>query len=101
MEEDIVVTKFQLPCQVMQKRSTCSPYQREFILLYIDLVSGVSALLAWFPASWASKIGPCFIGRKVAPYNCRREVAIVFPHREVEGLQSDAVDQVLEAVKVQ
>ena len=31
-KEDIVVTKFQLPYQVMQKRSTCSPYQREFIL---------------------------------------------------------------------
>ena len=32
----------------------------------VDLVSGVSALLAWFPASWASKIAPCFIGE--APY---------------------------------
>ena len=28
----------------------------------IDLASGVSALLAWFPASWASKVAPCFIG---------------------------------------
>ena len=28
----------------------------------IDLVSGVSALLAWFPASWANKVAPCFIG---------------------------------------
>ena len=33
-KEDIVVTKFQLPYQVMQKRSTCSPYHREFILLF-------------------------------------------------------------------
>ena len=28
----------------------------------VDLVSGTTALLAWFPASWASKIAPCFLG---------------------------------------
>ena len=28
----------------------------------IDLASGVSALLAWFPASWTCKVAPCFIG---------------------------------------
>ena len=27
----------------------------------VNLTSGVSALLAWFPASWASKIAPCFL----------------------------------------
>ena len=27
----------------------------------VDLVSGTTALLAWFPASWASKIAPCFV----------------------------------------
>jgi hypothetical protein len=47
-KEDIVVTKFQLPYQVMQKRSTCSPYQREFILPY--------PLLLRFPCSTAKKV---------------------------------------------
>ena len=45
----------------------------------VDLVSGVSALLAWFPASWASKIAPCFLGKKVAPYNSRRKLPLFVP----------------------
>ena len=65
----------------------------------VDLVSGVSALLAWFPASWASKIAPCFIGEEGGSIQVLQEVAIVCPHREFEGLQRDAVDQVLQAVK--
>ena len=62
-------------------------------------LSGVSALLAWFPASWASKIAPCFIGEEGGSIQLLQEVAIVCPHREFEGLQRDAVDQVLQAVK--
>ena len=65
----------------------------------VDLVSGVSALLAWFPASWASKIAPCFIGEEGGSIQLPQEVAIVCPHREFEGLQRDAVDQALQAVK--
>ena len=65
----------------------------------VDLVSGVSALLAWFPASWASKIAPCFIGEEGGSIQLPQEVAIVCSHREFEGLQRDAVDQVLQAVK--
>ena len=65
----------------------------------MELVSGVSALLAWFPASWASKIAPCFIGEEGGSIQLPQEVAIVCPHREFEGLQRDAVDQVLQAVK--
>ena len=55
--------------------------------------------IAWFPASWASKIAPCFIGEEGGSIQLPQEVAIVCPHREVEGLQRDAVDQVLQAVK--
>ena len=47
-KKTFVVTKFQLPYQVMQKRSTCSPYQREFILPY--------PLLLRFPCSTAKKV---------------------------------------------
>ena len=55
------------------------------------LVSGTSALLT-FPASWASKIVPCFLGKGVVPsFSC--------PLRVFEGLQREAADQVLQAVK--
>ena len=76
---------------------TNRPHSRRHI--GVDLVSGVSALLAWFPASWASKIAPCFIGEEGGSIQLPQEVAIVCPHREFEGLQRDAVDQVLQAVK--
>jgi len=66
----------------------------------IELVSGVSALLTWFPASWASKIAPCFTREEGGSRQLPQEVAIVCPHREFEGLQRDTVDQVLQAVKL-
>jgi len=31
----------------------------------VSLTSGVAALLAWFPASWASKIAPAFCIKEV------------------------------------
>ena len=60
-KEDIVVTKFQLPYQVMQKRSTCSPYQREFILPY--------PLLLRFPCSLAKKVS-----------NMQHNALYMYPH---------------------
>ena len=60
----------------------------------IELVSGVSALLA---CKLGCKIAP--IGEEGGSTQMPLEVAIVCPHREFEGLQSDAVDQVLQAVK--
>ena len=65
----------------------------------VDLVSGVSALLAWFPASWASKIAPCFLSEEGGVIQALQEVSFSCPHRVFEGLQREAVDQVLQAVK--
>ena len=65
----------------------------------IDLVSGVSALLAWFPASWASKVAPCFIGDAGGATQLPQEVTIQCPNREAAGTQRDDGDQVLQAVK--
>ena len=59
----------------------------------IDLVSGVSALLAWFPASWAVK------WRSVSSTQSPQEVTIQCPNREAAGTQRDDGDQVLQAVK--
>ena len=63
----------------------------------IDLASGVSALLAWFPASWASKVAPCFIGDAGGATQLPQEVTIQCPTREAADAQSD--DGVLQAVK--
>ena len=65
----------------------------------VDLVSGTSALLAWFPASWASKIAPCFLGEEGGATQAPQEVSFSCPHRVFEGLQREAADQVLQAVK--
>ena len=42
----------------------------------VDLVSGTSALLAWFPASWASKIAPCFLGEAGGATQAPQEVSL-------------------------
>ena len=65
----------------------------------IDLASGVPALLAWFPASWASKVAPCFIGDAGGATQLPQEVTIQCPTREAANTQRDDGDQVLQAVK--
>ena len=65
----------------------------------VDLVSGTTALLAWFPASWASKIAPCFLEEAGGNTQAPQEVSFSCPHRAFEGLQRDVADQVLQAVK--
>ena len=65
----------------------------------VDLVSGTTALLAWFPASWASKIAPCFLEEAGGNTQAPQEVSFSCPHRVFEGLQRDVADQVLQAVK--
>ena len=65
----------------------------------VDLVGGTTALLAWFPASWASKIAPCFLGEAGGNTQAPQEVSFSCPHRVFEGLQRDVADQVLQAVK--
>ena len=38
----------------------------------VSLTSGVAALLAWFPASWASKVAPCLLSQGGAPQSPQR-----------------------------
>ena len=53
---------------------TTQPHSRPYS--GVTLVSGVSALLAWFPASWASKIAPCFLGPNAGAPQQPQEVAV-------------------------
>ena len=47
----------------------------------------VSALLAWFPASWTSKVAQCFIGDAGGATQLPQEVTIQCPNREAAGTQ--------------
>ena len=55
--------------------------------------------LAWFLASWASKVAQCFIGDAGGATQLPQEVTIQCPNREAAGTQRDDGDQVLQAVK--
>ena len=76
---------------------TTQPHSRPYA--GINLVSGVSALLAWFPASWASKVAPCFLSPVAGSAQLPQEVEIPCPNREHTGPQRDAGDQMLQAVR--
>ena len=65
----------------------------------VNLISGVSALLAWFPASWASKIAPHFLQPLAGSAQPPQEVNIPCPNREGIGPQRDATTKMLQAVR--
>ena len=53
----------------------------------LDRKKSVSALLAWFPASWTSKVAQCFIGDAGGATQLPQEVTIQCPNREAAGTQ--------------
>ena len=65
----------------------------------MDLTSGASALLAWFPASWASKIAPKLLEN--APENAQKpqEINITCPKRSYDETPVEGEKQLLQAVK--
>ena len=55
----------------------------------IEVLTGISALFVWFPASWASKIAPVFVGSemsKIPP----QVINISCPNRDCERAQHTA-----------
>jgi hypothetical protein len=65
----------------------------------VNLVSGVTALLAWFPASWASKIAPCFLEPQAGSQQGPQEVTVAGPNRDNIGLHRDPRTRTLQAVR--
>ena len=65
----------------------------------VDLTSGACALLAWFPASWASKIAPKLLEN--APENAQKpqEINIARPKRSCDETPVEGAKQLLQAVK--
>ena len=66
------VNRSRVPSGPVKVLVTDRPHRRMTGL--VDLTSGASALLAWFPASWASKIAPKLLEN--APENAQKTVAL-------------------------
>lgn len=66
---------------------TTQPHSRPYA--GVTLISGVSALLAWFPASWASKIAPYFLDPHAGAAQHPQEVSLPCPTRDGSGPQRD------------
>ena len=75
--ESATVNRDQAPSGPVKVVVTNQPHSRPNA--GIDLASGVSALLAWFPASWACKVAPCFIGDAGGATQPPQEVTIQCP----------------------
>ena len=95
--ESAEVNRKRAPSGPVKVVVTNQPHSRRHTA--VDLVSGTTALLAWFPASWASKIAPCFLEEAGGNTQAPQEVSFSCPHRAFKGLQRDVADQVLQAVK--
>jgi len=97
-KENTEVNRKRAPSGPVKVVVTNQPHSRHHT--GVDLVSGTTALLAWFPASWASKIAPSFLEEAGGNTQAPQEVSFSCLHRVFEGLQRDAADQVLQAVKL-
>ena len=65
----------------------------------VDLFSGASSLLAWFPASWASKIAPQFLANPTENGQKPQEIYIACPKRAGGDAPMDGEKQTLQAIK--
>ena len=62
----------------------------------IKVHAGISALFAWFPASWASKITPVFVGSEGSKISSQ---VVDIPNRVWNGTQNTAEALALQAVR--
>ena len=96
-------------CSLMRRAETLATPERECLLcatywfrpILSELIGAAteSAILAWFPVTWASKVAQCFIDDAGGATQLPQEVTIQCPNREAAGTQRDDGDQVLQAVK--
>ena len=95
--ESSEVNRSRAPSGPVKVLVTDRPHRRMTGL--VDLTSGASALLAWFPASWASKIAPKLLEN--APENAQKpqEINIACPKRSCDETPVEGAKQLLQAVK--
>ena len=81
--ETVLINRSRTPSSPGKVTVTTQPHERPHG--GVNFTRGVSALLAWFPASWASTIAPCFLTPQGgAPQH--PQVTIPCPTRETPGL---------------
>ena len=95
--ESSEVNRSRAPSGPVKVLVTDRPHRRTTGL--VDLTSGASALLAWFPASWASKIAPKLLEN--APENAQKpqEINLTCPKRSCDETPVEGEKQLLQAVK--
>ena len=95
--ESSEVNRSRAPSGPVKVLVTDRPHRRTTGL--VDLTSGASALLAWFPASWTSKIAPKLLEN--APENAQKpqEINITCPKRSCDETPVEGTKQLLQAVK--
>ena len=95
--ESSEVNRSRAPSGPVKVLVTDRPHRRTTGL--VDLTSGASALLAWFPASWASKIAPKLLEN--APENAQKpqEINITCPKRSCDETPVEGTKQLIQAVK--
>ena len=65
----------------------------------VDICSGASSLLAWFPASWASKIAPEFLANPTENGQRPQILSIACPKRAGGDAPAEGEKQTLQAVR--
>ena len=65
----------------------------------VDICSGASSLLAWFPASWASKIAPEFLANPTENGQRPQILSIACPKRAGADASGEGQKQTLQAVR--
>ena len=65
----------------------------------VDICSGASSLLAWFPASWASKIAPEFLANPTENGQRPQILSIACPKRVGGDASAEGEKQTLQAVR--
>ena len=95
--ESSEVNRDRAPSGPVKMLVTNRPHRRQNGV--VDLTSGASALLAWFPASWASKIAPRFLADASDNAQKPQEINITCPKRSYDGMPIEGGEQTLQAVK--
>lgn len=95
--ETAATNRVRAPSGPVKVTVTTQPHSR--LHARVNLVSGVSALLAWFHASWASKIAPCFLDPQAGTQQGPQEATVACPTREGPGLQRDPRTRTFQAVR--
>ena len=89
--ESAEVNRDRAPSGPVKVLVTNRPHRRQNGV--VDLTSGASALLAWFPASWASKIAPRFLADATDNAQRPQEINIACPTRSYDGLPTEGEEQ--------